>query len=93
MNKKGKVVRTLRGSVISNKMDKTIVVLIVRKIKHPLYGKYIKRSTKIHAHDEKNICKEGDVVIITESRPISRTKRWKLQEIVSKGSEQETPVV
>lgn len=82
MSKKDKVVRTLRGSVISNKMDKTIVVLVVRKIKHPLYGKYIKRSTKIHAHDEKNICKEGDVVIITESRPISRTKRWKLQEVV-----------
>ncbi|CAL7959374.1 30S ribosomal subunit protein S17 [Gammaproteobacteria bacterium] len=84
MNKKDKVVRTLSGSVVSNKMDKTIVVLVVRKIKHPLYGKYIKRSTKIHAHDEKNICREGDVVVIVESRPISRTKRWKLHEVVKK---------
>lgn len=84
MSKKGKVIRTLRGSVVSNKMDKTVVVLVVRKIKHPLYGKYIKRSTKIHAHDEKNICNAGDVVIIAESRPISRMKCWKLQEIVKK---------
>jgi small subunit ribosomal protein S17 len=86
MSKKDKVVRILRGSVVSNKMDKTIVVLVVRTVKHPLYGKYIKRSTKIHAHDEKNICNEGDVVVITESRPISRTKRWKLLEVVGKDS-------
>lgn len=84
MNKKSKVARSLRGRVVSNKMDKTIVVLVVRKIKHPLYGKYIKRSTKIHAHDEKNICGEGDTVIITESRPISRTKQWKLHEVLEK---------
>ncbi|MEI8054630.1 MAG: 30S ribosomal protein S17 [bacterium] len=88
MNKKAKVVRTLSGSVVSNKMDKTIVVLVVRKIKHPLYGKYIKRSTKIHAHDEKNICKEGDVVVIVESRPISRTKHWKLHEVIKKCGEE-----
>ena len=84
VNENKKIVRTLRGSVVSNKMDKTIVVLIVDKIKHPLYGKYIKRSTKIHAHDESNICNEGDVVVITESRPISRTKCWKLHEVVEK---------
>jgi len=84
VNENKKIVRTLRGSVISNKMDKTIVVLVVDKIKHPLYGKYIKKSTKIHAHDENNICNEGDIVIITESRPISRTKSWKLHEVVEK---------
>ena len=84
MSEKTKVVRTLSGKVISNKMDKTIVVLVVRKIKHPVYGKYIKRSTKIHAHGEGNICNEGDVVTIVESRPISRTKQWKLFEVVEK---------
>lgn len=84
VNENKKIVRTLRGSVVSNKMDKTIVVLVVDKIKHPLYGKYIKRSTKIHAHDESNVCNEGDVVDITESRPISRTKCWKLHEVVEK---------
>lgn len=84
VNENKKIVRTLRGSVISNKMDKTIVVLVVDKIKHPLYGKYIKKSTKIHAHDENNICNEGDIVAITESRPISRTKSWKLHEVVEK---------
>ena len=84
VNENKKIVRTLRGSVISNKMDKTIVVLVVDKIKHPLYGKYIKKSTKIHAHDENNICNEGDIVVIAESRPISRTKSWKLHEVVEK---------
>jgi len=79
-----KHIRTLTGKVVSSKMDKTIVVLVVRKIKHPVYGKYIKRSSKIHAHDEKNICQEGDTVTIAESRPISRTKRWKLLEVVEK---------
>lgn len=84
VNENKKIVRTLRGSVVSNKMDKTIVVLVVDKIKHPLYGKYIKKSTKIHAHDEDNICNEGDIVVIVESRPISRTKSWKLHEVVEK---------
>ena len=88
MSKQDKVVRTLRGTVVSNKMDKTIVVLVVRKVKHPLYGKYIKRSTKIHVHDEKNICNEGDIVIIAESRPISRTKSWKLLEVVEKADKE-----
>lgn len=84
MSEKTKVVRTLSGKVISNKMDKTIVVLVVRKIKHPVYGKYIKHSSKIHAHDEGNICQEGDVVTIAESRPISRTKKWRLVEVIEK---------
>ena len=72
------------GVVVSNKMDKTITVLVERKIKHPVYGKYIKRSTKIHAHDEKNICEKGDTVAICESRPISKTKQWKLVEVITK---------
>jgi small subunit ribosomal protein S17 len=84
-----KAARTLRGQVVSNKMDKTIVVLVVRKIKHPVFGKYIKRSSKIHAHDEKNICHEGDTVIIAETRPISRTKRWQLVEIIEKAVTEE----
>lgn len=84
MANKSKVTPTLRGTVVSNKMLKTIVVLVERKIKHPLYGKFIKRSTKIHAHDEKNLCKEGDLVIIAETRPISKTKSWRLVEVVGK---------
>ena len=85
---KTKVVRTLRGKVVSNKMDKTIVVLVVRKIKHPVFGKYIKRSSKIHAHDEGNICGTGDTVIIAETRPISRTKRWQLVEVIEKAAKE-----
>ncbi len=79
-----KAIRTLTGVVSSNKMDKTITVLVERKIKHPMYGKYIKRSTKIHAHDENNTCNEGDTVAIAESRPISLTKQWRLVEIIKK---------
>ena len=78
--------RTLTGVVTSNKMDKTIVVLIERTVKHPVYGKYIRRSTKVYAHDPENRCKEGDVVTIAESRPISKTKNWTLLEVIeSKG--------
>lgn len=84
MSEKTKTSRTLSGKVISNKMDKTVVVLVVRKIKHPVFGKYIKRSTKIHAHDENNECNEGDIVTIVESRPLSKTKQWKLVEITEK---------
>jgi len=84
MSEKAKVVRTLQGRVVSNKMNKSIVVLVERKVRHPVYGKFIKRSTKIHAHDEKNVCQEGDVVIISETRPISKTKAWKLVEVVTK---------
>lgn len=82
MNDETKNKRTLQGKVVSNKMDKTIVVLVERKVRHPVYKKYVKRSTKIHAHDVNNDCNEGDTVIIIESRPISRTKRWILKEIV-----------
>lgn len=79
-----KVQRTLQGKVISNKMDKTIVVLTERKIKHPLYGKYVKRTTKLHAHDEENVCQEGDIVMIAESRPLSKTKTWRLVNVIEK---------
>jgi small subunit ribosomal protein S17 len=75
-----KLKRTLTGKVVSNKMDKSITVLIERRVKHPVYGKYITRSTKLHAHDENNVCKEGDVVTIAECRPISKTKSWTLVE-------------
>ncbi|QIB67672.1 30S ribosomal protein S17 [Kineobactrum salinum] len=77
-----KRVRTATGKVVSNKMDKTITVLIERRVKHPVYGKYITRSSKIHAHDEDNSCGIGDTVKVTESRPISKSKTWKLLEVV-----------
>jgi small subunit ribosomal protein S17 len=77
-------VRTLQGRVTSNKMDKSITVAIERKVKHPIYGKYIKRTTKLHAHDETNQCNEGDVVTIRECRPLSKTKAWTLVEVVTK---------
>jgi len=77
-----KRVRTATGKVVSNKMDKTITVLIERRVKHPVYGKYITRSSKIHAHDENNVCGIGDTVKVTESRPISKSKTWKLLEVV-----------
>ena len=81
-----KTIRTKSGRVVSNKMDRTITVLVERKVKHPLYGKYIRLSTKLHVHDENNECNEGDQVVITECRPISKTKSWKLNEIVRKAS-------
>jgi small subunit ribosomal protein S17 len=77
-----KNIRTLTGKVVSDKMDRTIVVLVERKVKHPTYGKYISRSTKLHVHDEANSCKEGDTVLIAESRPISKTKKWRLVKII-----------
>ena len=82
------VVRNLRktrvGIVSSNKMDKTITVKVERKINHPLYGKFLKKTTSFHAHDEKNECSIGDTVKIMESRPMSKTKRWRLVEVVEK---------
>ncbi|MCE9680179.1 30S ribosomal protein S17 [Shewanella sp. AS1] len=77
-------IRTLQGRVISDKMDKSITVAIERKVKHPLYGKFIKRTTKIHAHDETNQCNAGDIVTIRECRPLSKTKSWTLVEVVTK---------
>lgn len=80
--------RTLRktrvGKVISTKMDKTIVVAIEDNVKHPLYGKIIKRTKKLHVHDEENVCHVGDKVEIMETRPLSKTKRWRLVEIIEK---------
>lgn len=82
------VVRNLRktrtGLVTSNKMDKTITVQVERKIKHPLYGKFLKKTSSFHAHDEKNECNIGDTVKIMESRPLSKTKRWRLVEVLEK---------
>ena len=80
-----KIVRTVTGKVVSNKMDKTITVLVERKVKHPLYGKYINKSHKFHAHDEKNEINEGDVVQITEHKPISKSKSWVVTKVVTKG--------
>ena len=76
--------KTRTGVVSSNKMDKTVTVAVERKVKHPIYGKFVKKTTKFHAHDEKNECAVGDVVKIMESRPLSKTKRWRLVEIVEK---------
>lgn len=79
-----KTIRTLTGRVVSDKMDKTITVLIERRVKHPVYGKYLKRSTKLHAHDETNQCQVGDKVTISETRPQSKTKSWALVEVVER---------
>ncbi|HCO58699.1 MAG TPA: 30S ribosomal protein S17 [Porticoccaceae bacterium] len=78
--------RTLSGRVVSDKMDKTITVLIERRVKHPLYGKVISRSSKIKAHDEGNQCSVGDMVTIAETRPISKSKSWKLVEVISRST-------
>ncbi|WP_438865242.1 30S ribosomal protein S17 [Neptunicella sp.] len=77
-------VRTVQGRVVSNKMEKSIVVAIERRVKHPVYGKYITRTTKLHAHDETNQCNEGDVVTLRECRPLSKTKTWVLVDIITK---------
>ncbi len=78
--------RTVTGRVVSDKMDKTITVLVERKVKHPIYGKFMKRSTKVHAHDENNECNIGDVVSIKETRPLSKSKSWTLVEVLEKAS-------
>lgn len=82
-----KIPKTLTGRVVSNKMDKTISVLIQRTVKHPLYEKFLRRSTKVLAHDENNECSEGDVVIIESSKPVSKRKTWRLQKVVTKTQE------
>jgi len=86
MSNEEKVLRTQIGSVISDKMDKSAIVLIERKVKHPLYGKFVRKSTKLHIHDENNECSMGDTVQITECRPISKTKSWTLVKVVGKAS-------
>jgi len=76
--------KQITGVVTSNKMDKTITVTVERKLRHPIYGKFVKKSKKFTAHDENNECTEGDLVLITESRPLSKMKRWRLVNIVEK---------
>ena len=78
--------RTVEGRVVSNKMNKSVTILVERQVKHPLYGKYIRRSTKLHAHDEDNACNEGDVVRVSECRPLSKTKNWRVVEVVTRAA-------
>ncbi len=87
MSDEKKIARTAVGKVVSNKMDKTIVVLIERRVKHPIYGKYMTKSTKIKAHDQDNEGNMGDIVTIQESRPLSKTKSWTLLNVVERAAE------
>ena len=79
--------RTVEGRVVSNKMNKTVTILVERQVKHALYGKYMRRSTKLHAHDEDNVCNEGDVVRISECRPLSKTKNWRVVEVITRAAQ------
>lgn len=81
-----KKARTVTGRVVSDKMEKTITVLVERRVRHPMYGKYITKSSKLHAHDEKNECQIGDVVTVCETRPLSKTKTWALLRIEEKAA-------
>lgn len=82
MNEEQASNRRIQGRVVSDRMDKTITVLIERQVKHPIYGKFIRRSTKVHAHDANNECRNGDIVMVEQCRPLSRSKRWRLVEII-----------
>ena len=84
MEKKRGLRKTRVGIVVSAKMDKTITVAVERRLKHPLYGKFVKKTVKLKAHDEENVCREGDKVKVMETRPLSKTKRWRLVEVVEK---------
>jgi small subunit ribosomal protein S17 len=86
MSEEVKNTRTVMGRVVSDKMDKSITVYVERMVAHPIYGKYVKRSTKLHAHDENNECKMGDTVSIEECRPISKSKSWRLVKILERAS-------
>ena len=86
MTDKANVARSTTGRVVSAKMNKTITVEIERKVRHPLYQKYIRRRTKLHAHDENNECDEGDLVVIEECRPLSKSKSWRLVKVVEKAT-------
>ena len=86
-NNTDKALRTVEGRVVSNKMDQTVTVLVERQVKHALYGKYLRRSTKLHAHDADNACNEGDVVRLAEIAPMSKTKNWRVVEIVARAAE------
>ena len=81
------VARSVTGTVVSNKMDKTITLRVERRVKHPVYGKFVRKSKKIHAHDAKNLCSIGDVVTVEECRPLSKTKAWMLRSVEVKASE------
>lgn len=87
MTEKAKTLRTVTGRVVSDKMDKTVTVQIVRRVKHPIYGKYMVRTSKVHAHDEENQGRIGDLVTVAESRPISKTKTWSLVRIDERAAE------
>jgi small subunit ribosomal protein S17 len=84
MSETTETTRTVTGKVVSNKMDKSATVMIERKVKHPVYGKYIRRSTKLHIHDAENVCQEGDTVVIEQCRPLSKTKSWRLVEVLGR---------
>lgn len=86
-NQQSSTVGVVTGKVVSDKMDKSIVVLIERQIRHPMYGKQIRRSTKLKAHDENNVCQQGDIVRIKETKPFSKTKSWVLVDVVEKVSQ------
>ncbi len=88
MTENANPLRTVEGRVVSNKMNKTVTILVERQVKHALYGKYLRRSTKLHAHDEDNSCNEGDVVRVAECRPLSKTKNWRVVEIVTRAGQQ-----
>ena len=87
MSEETKVARTLVGQVVSNRMDKTISVMIERRVEHPLYRKYVRKSTRLLAHDENNECTEGDTVAIEECRPISKNKSWRLARVIERGTQ------
>jgi small subunit ribosomal protein S17 len=86
MNETAKIERSTIGRVVSDKMDKTVTVLIERKVKHPIYGKFIRRSTKLHVHDAENACSAGDTVEIRECRPMSKSKSWMLVRILERAN-------
>jgi small subunit ribosomal protein S17 len=86
MSDEAKIRRIVDGRVVSGKMDKSITVLVERRVKHPVYGKFIGRSTRLHAHDENNECQEGDIVQIEECRPLSKTKSWRLVKVLEKAT-------
>jgi small subunit ribosomal protein S17 len=87
MSEQEQVARTVTGRVVSNKADKTITVTVERTVRHPLYGKYIRRTTKIHAHDEANECREGDLVSVAQCRPLSKTKSWRLVQVLERAAQ------
>jgi small subunit ribosomal protein S17 len=87
MEQQTKTKRTLTGQVVSTKMDKTIAVVIERRVEHPIYKKYMRKSTKLLAHDENSECKEGDTVAIEECRPLSKRKAWRLQRVITRAAE------